>query len=258
MDKEKFLSTGLLELYVLGLASKEEQREVEKHLRAFPELREQVRMMQKQLKNYASQELSDSPTSIKSVEKDVAQSGNGRPMSLSNSNYRRVFATIIGVSLAIILFLGYLKIRKVEQQVRIIDEERLQVAALYDSCEKERQTLLEIQRVYAIINHPKTKVLLLTGSAIEPDAMATVYWSEHFGTALCNPSGLPKLSDDQQYQVWADVEGKMVNVGLLKPGVSDLQSINFLPDAASLNITIERLGGNKYPTVSLLTASGKM
>jgi hypothetical protein len=48
----------------------------------------------------------------------------------------------------------------------------------------------------------------------------------------------------------------MIPLGLIQPNDGDMHPIQYVPQAASLNITIEPLGGSKHPTVSKLMASG--
>ena len=53
MDKERFLESGLLEQYVLGLTSEEETREVERYAQAFPEIRAEIDLLRKAVRQYA-------------------------------------------------------------------------------------------------------------------------------------------------------------------------------------------------------------
>ena len=55
MDKEMLLTSGLLQLYVLGLTSPEESRKVEEHARAFPEIQELIQTLQSGIYQYAVQ-----------------------------------------------------------------------------------------------------------------------------------------------------------------------------------------------------------
>ena len=72
---------------------------------------------------------------------------------------------------------------------------------------------------------------------------------------MLNPFNLPKLPEDQQYQIWGDVAGKMISIGLISQNLAKYQDSVFLENAASLNVTSEPKGGSKEPTVSRLVAS---
>lgn len=55
---------------------------------------------------------------------------------------------------------------------------------------------------------------------------------------------LPELAEEQCYQMWAELQDKMVNLGILDINDRKLQSVPYIEDALSLSITIEPKGGN--------------
>ena len=65
---------------------------------------------------------------------------------------------------------------------------------------------------------------------------------------------MPKLKENETYQMWADVDGEMISMGLV-PTDQELVALAYIDDAESLNITIEPEGGNDHPTVSRLISN---
>ena len=53
MDKEKFLSSGLLDQYVLGLTSAKEAEIVHRYAEAFPDIKATIISLQSALEQYA-------------------------------------------------------------------------------------------------------------------------------------------------------------------------------------------------------------
>ncbi len=53
MDKEKFLSSGLLHQYILGLTDPDEDKAIAQFLNTYPELRDEVRRVKKGIHHYA-------------------------------------------------------------------------------------------------------------------------------------------------------------------------------------------------------------
>tara|TARA_R110000868_G_scaffold379114_6_gene644835 strand:- start:10 stop:186 length:177 start_codon:yes stop_codon:yes gene_type:complete len=51
--------------------------------------------------------------------------------------------------------------------------------------------------------------------------------------------------------MWADVEGEMINMGVIGKQ-NQLLAMDYIDNAESLNVTIEPAGGNDHPTVSNL------
>ena len=53
MTKEEFISSGLLELYAMGISSPKETQIVQEHLNQFPELKQELKEIEMSLENYA-------------------------------------------------------------------------------------------------------------------------------------------------------------------------------------------------------------
>ena len=53
MSKEDIISSGLLELYALGIASAEEQIQVEEGLKLYPKIRQELEAIELSLESYA-------------------------------------------------------------------------------------------------------------------------------------------------------------------------------------------------------------
>jgi hypothetical protein len=53
---------------------------------------------------------------------------------------------------------------------------------------------------------------------------------------------LPQLPENQNYQIWAELQDRMVNLGILDPSNKKLQSIPYMENALGLSITIEKKG----------------
>lgn len=106
---------------------------------------------------------------------------------------------------------------------------------------------------YVLLNDKSTQPILLQNiNDQRPQAIA--YWNTELQSSLLRTVDLPQLPADKIYQIWADVNGEMISVGLFTPQ-DDMIRINYLAQATSLNITIEPVGGSKHPTLSTLTAS---
>ena len=73
-----------------------------------------------------------------------------------------------------------------------------------------------------------------------------------------NTAGLPELDAEEDYQLWGDVDGEMINMGLINVNSEELQPMAFIEGAESLNITLEPEGGSEEPTVTLLYVNGSV
>jgi hypothetical protein len=137
-----------------------------------------------------------------------------------------------------------------------IKKENLQLQKNLESCKSESKISNRKLDIIALIEDRKTQPVYLKGSAISPAAKAIVYWNPQSKLAYLNPYALPAPPQGKQYQIWADVGGKMISLGLIDLKVVDFQKINHIDRAVSLNITIEPLGGSESPNVAQLLANG--
>ena len=104
---------------------------------------------------------------------------------------------------------------------------------------------------YQLINNPEVQKLILKGNALSPNSIAVVYLNDDSKSVVLNTEGLVALDEAHTYQMWADVEGEMINMGII-PKDSNMVTMSYIDNAESLNITIEPKGGNDHPTVEQL------
>lgn len=254
MSKEQFLNTGLLEQFALGLTDPDESAIVEQHLEQFPELRDELYAMQHALENYAKQY---SITPSHEVRGKIMEEIDGGAQSsrVNNSTSQLVRSKWLSYAALIALTLGYIyqsnQHKNAQQDLRVAQAE-------LSSCERQNQSLEENNKVYAFFSDTETQPLTLAGTDLSPDSEAIVYWNEEKEQAFFFASALPEPAADKQYQIWADVEGEMISIGLLDYQTQDLQKIAYIANAESLNITLEPLGGSASPTVSNLYVNAKI
>lgn len=251
MNKEQFLNTGLLEQYALGLTDTEESALVEEHMEQYPELRDELYAMQEALESYAKQYAISPPSHMKRNIMQEVDDSSTKPRAGRGSVYSSGFTRSKWLSYAalIALTLGYLYQSNRYQQSR---QELRNASVALSSCENQNQSLQDNQRIYAFISNPETKPIILKGTPGHTESSAIVYWNEKNEKAYFFASALPEPPADKQYQIWADVEGEMISIGLLEYQTADLQAIEYIAQAESLNITLEPKGGSLKPDVSNL------
>jgi anti-sigma-K factor RskA len=265
MDKDRFLSSGLLEQFVLGLTTPEETREVKRHLEAFPELKPEVEAMRKALEQYAMQQSVPPPPHMKSKilsesnEPDEEKSKIDRTTNRGGARTAGWMLTLAILSALALGFLSTMLYQQKRQYIKAYREIRAEYALFRENCEEEEKELKEAQALYAFLRHTNTRPVELTGTDHSPSARAIVYWNEMTKGAYLNPVHMPAPPPGKQYQVWANVDGEMIHIGLIpKDAGHGLYAVNYIEDAESLNITLEPEGGSDKPTVDQLFVHGKV
>jgi anti-sigma-K factor RskA len=236
MDKQTFLASGLLEQYVLGITDPDETLEVERHLDLYPELQQEVTEMREAIKQYALQQDIPAPAQVVN-----------EPQLVTNTSNAKTYGQISWLSVAVIgslvLLCGLSALR-----VRNLQEENNSLKTELSTCESR-------EKIIAFLKDPQTQPVVLTKTAASAEAAALVYWNKTSKKAMLNPFNLSKIEEDEQYQIWVDVAGKMISIGLISTNLEKYQNLKYLDEATSLNITIEPLGGSSEPTVSRLVAN---
>lgn len=241
MDKQTFLESGLLEQYALGVADPDEEEIVEHYLNLYPELQEEVEEMRKAIHQYALQQnIPPFPKKTASAEHPAnVQSGAVKPaVAYGKINWLNIL--VIG-SLAMLCSLSAWRMQHLQH-------ENHELKGQLATCESR-------EHIIAFLKDPQTQPVVLNNIQDPTQSAALIYWNKNSQKAMLNPFNLPRLPADQQYQIWADVQGKMLNIGLVEPDLAKYQNLAFLENASSLNITIEPKGGSETPTVSRLVAN---
>ncbi|WP_165200503.1 anti-sigma factor [Muriicola soli] len=259
MDRKTIIEKGLLLDYLLGDLNAKDTLSVENALRADKVLQEEYNKLEADFERMAMDNAVDPPASVKhSLEKvlDKVEKFSDTPVKRLDS--RSAFNTgrlLVAASLAAIFaltsFWFYNQWQNAEENVRLAREEQEQMRNTLQELSGEIQ---EVKTMYAILNDKDAIPLLLKGNSLAPEARAVAYLNHSKRSVVVNPKALPELSEEETYQMWADVDGEMISMGLL-PTDEELVTLTYIDKAESLNITIEPKGGNDHPTVERLISN---
>lgn len=260
MDKERFLKTGLLEQYILGLTNEEESAEVERYAAAFPEIAEEIKSLRHALDQYAMKYTTKPPKELRqrvmrSIDKEIADK-KAREVAASPSRKRTPWL-LLGLLALVTVFAAVVyqgKVSSEREHQRLISE----FAAYRENCATLQQQMADRQEVLALLNHPQTTTVRLTGSTLAPEGMAVAYLNETENAAYLRINNLPPPPDGKTYQLWADVDGHMVNMGVIDYGAEGPFLVTYIDHAESINLTLEPAGGSQEATVEQLYLNGKV
>ncbi len=255
MDRNSIKDTGILEQYLLGELSEDQQIEVENILREDAELRAYFNKIENDFESMAFENAITPPSHIKNNIFDTIQNQSvTQPDSIQVKNQRSTYLAI-AASLAVLFMIGsgwlYTQWQQSKNDMQLVQNETNDL--------KERiivleQNLNKTNGWYQAINNPNTLKLVLNGNQVSPASSAITYVNHKEKTILLNPQGLATLDSEHTYQMWADVEGEMIDMGVISAG-QEMIAMKYIDHAESINITIEPAGGNDHPTVERLIAN---
>lgn len=248
--KEKiriFLDTDLLEKYLLGTTTPEESMQVERYIAMYPEVRKTYDELQENLETYAKIYALNAPEGLKAkiLNRIKAQ----------NTGRRKFQRYAVAASIAAFLFAGSSYFFWNQNQ-NLQDENVIVNNKIRTLEEDMKEQLEDVRNQFIVLNNPQTKKYAVNGNKKAKELKAVAYINPVKKLSYINVRNLPNLPDNQCYQMWAEVNGEMVNLGVIK-SVDDKDHLRPLPYAENSvsYITIEPQGGNDTPTVKNIVAN---
>ena len=268
MDIKDIISSGLLELYVLGMASEQETAEVNALAKQYPEITAEITAIESSLESYARAYAVQPAPAVK--EKIFASIGN-RESGIGNAGTAKVIgisavwkyaaaasiALLIGSAICNVVFYNKYETANKDYQAAVTSKNSAeeQLAALDESNKEMKNAMGVIQSKYS-------EPLTLRGQQDAPDAVAKIFWMKNStGDVYIDPSNLPDAPTGMQYQFWGFVDGKPVDGGLIvtskKGDKYRIQKMKTFGKAEAFAVTLETEGGNPTPKGKLFVM-GKM
>lgn len=265
MNVEEYISSGILEAYALGELSEQERLDVEKNLSQYPALRKELALVEKtQEQLLMKTAISPRPSVKESLFAKIDSPSKGSkvvqlpPRETVGSFWRLAVAA----SLTIALITSYLaydyrdKWKKTETNLAELTAQNLQLADKYNSV---NQRVDAIENDMRVTNSPDFNRILMRGTANAPGAMASIYWNEKTKEVYLSIQDLKKLSQENQYQLWAIIDGKPVDLGVFDGSFTGLHKMKDAGSgAATFAVTIEPRGGKPSPTMETMQVAGNV
>lgn len=254
MNSKEYIESGILELFALGELSEQEAKEVEFLIEQYPELREDLYQIELAMESFYAQVKVEPEESTKELlRKRIAQ--KSRTAIQPNWIIAASISLFILSSIAAINF--YSKWKATSGQLLSLQNENLRIA---EDLNQVRHDYEALDNTLAIVNNAAFKRITLAGTDNAPYSQATVYWNPSTNDLYFDSIELSKLSENQQYQLWAIIDGYPVDIGLVsKESVAGLQQMqNFDGTPTAFAITIEPLGGSQKPSLETMQVIGNI
>ena len=256
MNLQDYIASGIIESYVMGLASESERAEFEQLCAQYPELVAQRRKFEEKLEQYASDHAEMPPPEVKvrileaiSIPPKIITMENSK--SPRNAGWLR-FVAAASVVLLIGMFVLYYQ---TSQQIKDLADTNGRLKEKLDTT----QSILDgIIREDTVMKDPNTTVVNMVGTKVAPKSSANVYWDSTNTSVYLVVKNMPKLPSDQQYQLWALIDGKPKDLGVFDATDDKvILKMKNTQKAQAFAITIEQKGGSPSPTLQKMQSLGK-
>lgn len=265
MKIQEIIESGLLESYVLGTATEQEVLQVNALCLQHPELLKEIEAIEQGLIHFSSGIAKPlSPDLKKKITAQLHFNTNtpepGKVLPLKNN---RIHVYRFGLAASLLLFVTSLVYNVLlQRKVSALNNE---LVALNSSASRMAQELevqttsfTKMQTELAIVSNPKMKKVMLQGMNSMASQSAAIHWNTETkelyftGNSMAPPPG-------KQYQLWAIVDGKPVDAGMIDLSETAIfQKMKTIPHAQAFAVTIENVGGAPAPSLETMCLLGNV
>ena len=263
MDIKKYISSGILEKYVLGMVTEVEQREVEQYAGSHPEIRAELDAIEIAMEQYA--QIHELPTPVGVEAKfnqriDELSAKNPSPPRKDDLNQKNkggfwLPLFLVGALLATgwWAFSNSQKYNNSQSELSIVKSD---LTTLETNCNETNRENEALKNTIKILQDPNNQVTSMSGE----DILASVIWNSQTQKSYLNlntEKPLPTPPAGKQYQLWAIVDGAPVNMEpfdlVLEDGV--LQEVPFIENVSAFAVSLENEGGSPTPTEVIMVGN---
>lgn len=269
MNIQEYISSGIVESYVLGLASDEEKLEFEQLMATNAALREAKEAFEISLEQHALANAVPPPAALKQkiwadMNLDMVGAKAGEtmqpghtpsaipPAPVRTMNFTRFLAAASVILLVGSTILNFLFYNKYKDSVARLDELIASNTEMAKNNNAMQTKLQQYEISLDLIKDSNMTIIAMKGQPVAPQSLTTVYWNKQTKDVFLLVNALPKPAEGKQYQLWAIVDGVPVDAGMLKADPADgLVKMSNIPKAQAFAITLENAGGAKTPTMPI-------
>ena len=277
MNIQEYISSGIIESYVLGLASPDERAEFERMCAAHSEVRLAREAFEIELENFALANAVNPPKNLRSQVFAELEIEKGKDNSSYNSSANSAVAdsgTVIkmnpvwryvaAASVILLITSAALNIyffRQYKSYSARYDALATQYSDLVQQERNLNTRFQEYESALSKMTDTGMAIVRMEGLAVKtspaPASAATIYWDKKSKDVYLHVNNMPEPGSGKQYQLWALVDGAPVDAGIFDMK-TDLPMIKMknIPHAQGFAVTLEPLGGSPRPTMEQMYVLG--
>lgn len=284
MNLKEYISSGIVESYVLGVATPEEKAEFERMCAVHPDVRAARDAFERKLEEHAMQNAIKPSEKIKEKIFAEIEIGASRPSfdTLGTEIYPHakeeedpsdVEATVniswkYLAAASIILLVGSIALNlyffnKYQDSSSRYEALLTNQSALISQTKNMESRLKEKENTIFMMKDTGMMVIKMPGKNVpaspDPDCMATIYWDKRTKDVFLIVNSIRPPETDKQYQLWAMVNGKLVDAGVFDVDDPNIRlRMKTIPKAQAFAVTLEKRGGSTSPNMQAMYMMGKV
>lgn len=274
MSIQEYISSGIVESYVLGLADPAERAEFERMCAAHAEVRKardafelalERQVMQNAIppskntrsKIFAEIEIEEQKRGTDSIQDTIsrqpelpqAQRAGGKLSSMGMYRFIAAASIVLLIVSTGLNFYLFNQFKDYSNRYAILLAQQNELARNNDVLRTRLETY---ENTLAMMRDPDMMVVKMPGTNVpaSPDStsMATVYWNTKSKDVYLIVNNLPQPPSDRQYQLWAIVNGQPIDAGVFDVQTgTDMVKMKNMQRAEIFAVTLEKRGGSTSP-----------
>lgn len=254
MNVEEYIASGILEAYAIGEVNEAERRDVERMLSQHPEVREELARVEETLEAVA---FATGVSPKEGMREKILSAARPAAKVVPISATWWKFAAAASIAIALMTSYMAFHYRQQWQQTELalnqLTEQNVRIANNYNVVNEK---LDKLQGDLHIIESPAFTKVVMTGTLNDKEALASVYWNAKSNEVFLSIQQLKAIAKENQFQLWAIVEGKTVDAGVFDGDFAGLLKMKSIAGAAAFAITVEPRGGSVNPTLGTMQVIG--
>ena len=258
MNIQEYISSGIIESYVLGLASPEERAEFEQMCAQYPELVEARNNFELALEQHARTSTARPSQDVKDKIWSAIQQTSSKTSKIVTMEPRTSRSTglrwIAAASIILFVVAGYFAFHFYSENTQLKNSNK-NLETKINSMDSVLGKMADEQK---LMSDPNVTVVNMVGLQKGSPSSASVYWDSTSANVYLIVKNMPKLPTDKQYQLWALLNNKPIDLGQFGPEDNKvILKMNNAQKADAFAITIENKGNTGGPNLNQLQSMGK-
>jgi anti-sigma-K factor RskA len=271
-EVKEYIESGIIELYVLDQLSAEERSDVETMALKYPEIKKEIELVELAMEQYALKNAIEPSLGLdkKIIDKlnipaeKIVESAKIIPLNIDYNVKIRTLrialiacVTLLIASIALLLYSNN-ALNSAKNELAGLYLEKQKFSTVVKQMQQENTDYKEIAKM---LGNQNWRTVKLSGTKLDPNANATVYWNTQNKKVLIDNSVMKLNTNDSehQYQLWALVNGKPVDLGVFDVNTDTTQILLNMKEIAvaqTFAVTLEKRGGSINPTMTQLVLAG--
>lgn len=257
MNVKEYISSGIIESYVLGLASEAERQEFEQNCVQYPEIAQARTAFELSLEEHLLSDAVTTPQFLKQQIDEKLRSVTletaGEDIEEERTPVRKMGAWRWVAAASLILLAGSIywavSTNKKYQDLLVQNKE------LEEQIQQSTAEVNDMQDDMEKLKHPMKTAAL---KSEDDRAYAIVYWDTVSASrdVYLMINNLPQAPTDKQYQLWALLNNEPIDLGMIEVKQKRLlYRMKNVQNAQAFAITLEPKGGSEKPTTAPIALS---